>query len=280
MRLQSLAWLAAVCIYAPIAVGQPPSGSGVASPAAPKPAAKAPPTPPPANFKPVDKIRPEEFRLLDRNADGSVVIAVELNTSQRTLYGQVLETLDTNKDGRVTRDEFNKQGVEWLLSDLRGLAALLLFLGFGAFCVFIDSLLDYDRREYLWWAAGAAVLTIAAGYFCAPRWYLNSPPYVAFLAAVPVVVVGLAIAFGAAREPEERPVTAAPGGDRIVIGAGGRVVGKATPGAAKPAAVPGTPARPAAPGAAAAGEPPAGPRRPQRRFPPRPPKPPPRASDN
>lgn len=228
-------------------------------------------------MKPAATIRKDEFKLLDTNRDGEVGLAQELNPMQRARFGAALEKLDRNDDGRVDAAEFEAQGRESLLSSLEGVAALLLAIAFAAFCVLFDSLLDGERREYVWPAVGVAVLAIGAAYFCAPSWYLEEPPFLAYLLAIPALTLLAAFFTGAMKIVEVAPEVKA-GELRHVIGK--QVAKPTTGGTARPAPGPSAATRPA-PARPAEGEGTASRPRPgiRPRTPPRP-KPPPRTSNN
>ena len=181
---------------------------------------------------------------LDKNHDG-VITASEITDVDRARYFSLFKTqlseADRNHDGRITREEFSRVGEVPFYSDIHTVAGLLLIVAFAGFCMFLDGLLDAERREYLWYLLAGVPVLAGLAYLCAPEWFLTKSPYLGFVVAAPVILMLLALATGATRAKEEAP--AAPKGTVVY-----KVGEKPAAGASGQRPAPGSPPRrPAAP---------------------------------
>jgi len=163
-------------------------------------------------------IPPDLFERLDAAGRG-IIIKAELTPEQLKQYGAVLDRIDRNHDGLITRAEFEAATAPSLLGNPHTYAALLLVLAFAGFCIFIDSLFDADRRDYVWWGLGLWLAPMAVGFLLAREWYLGGEPYLVWIVLVCLVLLGIAFALGATKPVEVATVET---GEKVyVIGAGG-----------------------------------------------------------
>lgn len=207
----TMLWLA---LSAAVAQQPTPSGPGV-SPGAP--AAATQPTSPGAASKPpasTDRLTDSLFQRLNKNHD-KVIDETELKSTEAAPYRDELKSADRDNNGKITQEEFRRAGEIPFYRDPRSAAAVLLVLGFACFCMFLDGLLEPERRDYFLLTIAGSVLLAGLAYLFAPNWFLDADakphhPYLGFVAAVPVLVIVLAFLTGATKEKEEQP--AAPAG--------------------------------------------------------------------
>jgi hypothetical protein len=181
------------------------------------------------------------FRKFDANRDG-ILMGDEVTEQPIRESGPTLKAADRNGDGRVTREELAAALQTPVLRDPQTLAAILLLVGFAGFCLFLDELLDPERREYYLWAILGTAVTGALAFLLASGWFLGEQPFLAFVALAPVIVVVLAIVCGATKEIERQMLPQGP----VVykVGAGGKsspaspAAGSATGGASGPGTAP------------------------------------------
>jgi hypothetical protein len=148
-----------------------------------------------------DRLPEDLFQKLDKNYDG-VILDVEIGESDRARYGELLQRADRNQDRRITREEFALARQLPLHRDIRTGAALLLIVAFACFCLFLDGLLEPDRRDYFWHAIGGMIVPLGLAFLIAPGWFLEQSPYLGFVAVVPIGLVLLALVTGATRDKE------------------------------------------------------------------------------
>jgi hypothetical protein len=143
-----------------------------------------------------------------------VITESEITDTDRARYFSLFKTqlseADRNHDGRITREEFSRVGEVPFYSDIHTVAGLLLIVAFAGFCMFLDGLLDAERREYLWYLLAGVPALVGLAYLCAPEWFLTKSPYFGFVVAAPVTLIVLALVTGATRAKEAAP--AAPKG--------------------------------------------------------------------
>jgi len=212
---------------------------------APATSAATAPTASPAAAPAADQSPQSLFRKFDANRDG-ILTGAEVTDQPIGESGPTVKEADGNGDGHVTREEFAAALKTPLLRDPRTLAALLLLVGFAGFCLFLDELLDPERREYYLWAILSTVVTAALAFLFASGWFITEQPYLAFVAIAPVVVVVLAIVCGATKEIERQMLPQGP----VVykVGSGGKSTaspasaGASSGGGTGPAAAPRRPA--------------------------------------
>jgi hypothetical protein len=187
-----------------------------------------------------DKLPDTVFLRLDKNHDKTIA-DLELSAKEAVPYAAQLKKADVDGNNRVTWEEFSRLGELPLYRDIRTVAAILLVLGFGAFCLFLDGLFDPEHRDYFWLSLVGTIACVALGFLAGRSWFLQGVPYLAFVAGASLVVIVVAALFGAMREREEPE--AAPTGPVVYQ------VGKPTgtkPGGTKPGA-PAAPRKPAPP---------------------------------
>lgn len=174
-----------------------------------------------------ERIPESVFQKLDKNHD-KVLTEPELNTPEAAPYASRIWDADRDGNKRITLEEFNRLDETPIYRDPRTAAVLLLIIGFGAFCLFLDGLFDPEHRDYFLWSAVGALVCVALSFVLGRAWFLEQPPYIAYVAVVPAVVILVAVVAGATREQEAPP--AAPTGPVVYQ------VGKPTGPTAKPGA--------------------------------------------
>jgi hypothetical protein len=175
-----------------------------------------------------DRLSESVFLMLDKNHD-KVLTEAELNSAEALPYASKLKQADRDGNNRVTLEEFNQLGELPFYRDLRTVAVILLVLGLGAYCVFLDGLFDPEHSDYFWLSIGGMVVCVGLAFFVAKSWFLEQTPYLGYVAAAPVLLIVAAILFGATKEKEE--ATAAPTGP--VVYQVGKKTGDTSAGAAK-----------------------------------------------
>lgn len=161
-----------------------------------------------SNGKPPDLL----FQKLDKNHDKKID-KTELASPDVGPYRSKLEKADRNRDGMITKEEFDRADEVPFYSDPLTLAALFLIAGFASFCLFLDGLLEPDRRDYFLLAIGGSVLCVGLAYLFGSRWFLGESPYLAFVAVAPAVLIVLALITGVTQAQEEQPVV--PSGETV-----------------------------------------------------------------
>jgi hypothetical protein len=204
-------WFAAavmlsLCAAAPFQAGGQPGGT--TAPAASTGTQPTTGATPPANTTPTQDASSREgelpeslFDRVDKNHDKSITES-ELKATEAAPYVEQLKRADQNKDGRITREEFDRARQPPFHRDPRTAAALALVLAFAAFCLFLDGFLEPDRRDYFWLSIGGCVAATGVAYLFVASWFLNESPYLAYIAAVPLVLLVIAWLAGATREIE------------------------------------------------------------------------------
>ena len=220
-----------------------------------------------------DRLTDSLFLRLDKNHD-KVIDETELKSTDAAPYRDDLKAADRDGNAKTTLEEFRRIGEVPFYRDVKSVAAILLLLAFASFCMFLDGLLEPDRRDYFLWSIAGSVALAGLAYLCAQSWFFAGKPFLGFVAAVPVLVVVVAFLMGATKEKEEPTVPAGP----IVYKVGAKPAAEGTP-----AQKPGQPAIPRkstapirTPRPAPVPRPPVPERRPQtppRSQPPRPPGP-------
>src|SRR5262245_33913162 len=123
------------------------------------------------------------FQKLDKNHD-KVLTEPELNTPDAAPYASRIWEADRDGNKRITLEEFNRLDETPIYRDPRTAAALLLIIGFGAFCLFLDGLFDPEHRDYFLWSAVGVLVCVALGFVLSQAWFLEQPPYIAYVAVV------------------------------------------------------------------------------------------------
>jgi len=186
----------------------------------------------PASWK--DRLTDSLFLRLDKDHDRAID-EKELKSTDAAPYRDDLKSADRDDNGKITQEEFRRIGEVPFYRDVKSVAAILLLLAFAGFCMFMDGLLEPDRRDYFLWSIAGSVALAGLAYLCAQSWFFAGKPFLGFVAAVPVLVVVLAFLMGATKEKEEPAVPAGP----VVY-----TVGAKPPAGGTPAQKPGQPAGP------------------------------------
>jgi hypothetical protein len=179
------------------------------------------------------------FLKLDKNHD-KVIGDSELTSPEAAPYAAKLKQADRDGNNRVTWEEFNRMGEVPLYRDPRTAAALLLILGFGAYCLFLDGLFDPDHRDYFWLSIAGVVVCAGSAYLLGKSWFLEQAPFLGYVAVAPALLIMIATLFGATQEKEEAP--AGPAGP--VVYQVGKKAGDTASGAAKSGQPPRKPSPP------------------------------------
>jgi hypothetical protein len=179
------------------------------------------------------------FLMLDKNHD-KVLSESELNSPEAAPYSAKLRQADRDGNNVVTLEEFGQLGEVPFYRDPRTAAAILLIVGFGAYCMFLDGLFDPDHRDYFWLSIGVMALGAGLAFFVTKPWFLEQSPYLGYVAVAPVLFIVAAMLFGATKEKEEP--TAAPTGP--VVYQVGKKTGDTSAGATKTGQTPRKPAPP------------------------------------
>jgi hypothetical protein len=171
-----------------------------------------------------DRLTDNLFLRLDKNHDKAIDEA-ELQSAEAARYRDELKSGDRDGNGRISKEEYRRIGEVPFYRDAKSLAAVLLVLGFACFCMFLDGLLEPERRDYFVWTIVGSVALAGLAYLFAPNWFTDAKPYLAYVAVVPVLLIVLAILMGATKEKEE---VAAPAGP-VVYKVGAKPTAEGTP---------------------------------------------------
>lgn len=219
----TMLWIAASQVNA-----QQPTPSGPAGSSGPTNSVTQPSSPgatPKKSASWKDRLTDSLFLRLDKNHDKSID-ETELKSTDAAPYRDDLKAADRDGNGRITQEEFRRRGEVPFYRDLRSVAAILLLLGFACFCMFLDGLLEPDRRDYFLLTIGGSVVSAGLAYLFAQNWFFDGKPYLGFVAAVPVLLIVLAVLTGATKEKEEPTGPTGP----IVYKVGAKPTAEVTPG--------------------------------------------------
>lgn len=212
MVSSNLRWQTFAVFACAMAIAFVPS-SAEAQQAAPTASNSAPQSPPPdaarktANWR--DRLTDSLFLTLDKNHD-KMIDEAELKSEEAARYRDDLKSADRDGSGKISLEEYRRIGEVPFYRDIKTVAAVLLTLSFACFCVFLDGLLEPDRRDYFLLTIGGSVVLAGLAYLFATEWYLNAEPFLGFVAAIPLLVIVLAFLTGATKEKEEEVAPSGP----------------------------------------------------------------------
>jgi hypothetical protein len=149
-----------------------------------------------------DRLPESVFLRLDKNHDKAISDA-ELTSTDAAPYAAKLKLADVDGNNRITLEELKRLGEVPLYRNPRTAAALLLIVGFAAFCLFLDGLFDPEHRDYFWLSIIGTFVCAALAFLFGRSWFLQEIPFLAYVAAASALVIVIAAVFGATREREE-----------------------------------------------------------------------------
>lgn len=171
-----------------------------------------------------DRLTDNLFLRLDKNHD-KAIDETELQSADAARYRDDLKSGDRDGNGRISQEEYRRIGEVPFYRAPKSLAAVLLVLSFACFCMFLDGLLEPERRDYFLWTIIGSVVLAGLAYLFAQNWFTDAKPYLAYVAVVPVVLIVLAILTGATKEKEEPAAPAGP----VVYKVGAKPTPEGTP---------------------------------------------------
>lgn len=174
------------------------------------------------------EINENNFLLLDRNQNGVIEFDEDFRGAPmlREQFLPQLQPLDSDGDGRVTREEFfgAAEGGSWRPA----IAALLGIAAFAGVCLAVDGVLDKTRRVLVLPGLGIAAVSVGLAWLVHAGLLVHLLPALVPSVLILIGTLGIAVALGKPVEETEvefLPTLQGGPGKRYVIGKGGRLLG-------------------------------------------------------